>query len=235
MLRLICLPKSDLVIERESIHGAIHQMLPTQYHDNGVATAQNRDPLKSHTFACMVGQKIEEYTPFHLDIRGLPQIEESIYKHLKQNSVIKFKNAEVITTEVVVLDPNLRETFQTISPIIQRVSTYNPLAKQVEIRNGQKTVYFTALDDKEAWEKLLVERLYKKAVMFFGEESVPEPPCINIQNPQVVRPILRGRVMKGTKGIIKIIGDPFWQEFAYRIGLGERCPYGFGVLEVARR
>ena len=233
MLRLICLTHDDVNLKRETIHAAIHQLLPEWYHDEGIARAKNGDPIKAHTFAGPIGQSIKKNTPFFLDIRGLPEFEELFYKYLRDKKQYKLNNNLISVLEIIQIAYHDKQTFNIISPIIQRISMFNPTKEKLDnLRENQKTVFVTAEDNLDLCQELIKEKLSQKAIIFFGEKNIPkEKPKLFIKKYYTVRPKLLGNTMKGTRGIVQIIGDPFWRELAYRAGLGERTPYGFGVIE----
>lgn len=232
MLRLICLPRGPGEVHREEVHAVIHKMLPTEYHHKGVATSQNKDPVKSHTFIAPIGVPITPFVPFHMDIRGLPELEKLIYLHLNENQFFHLNTTEIKVCDVLVLEPPLKNRYRILSPVIQRISLHNPLINKVEVREHQKTAYITAEDDLDMWAQVLSERLKEKAKLLFGEAAIPdELPVIKIEKAKTVRPKLLGYVMKGTMGELAIEGSPFWQELAYRLGVGQRNTYGFGTLE----
>lgn len=217
-----------VVITRESIHGIIHHSLSAMYHKNGVGQFKNGDPIKVHTFwiTCC---EYEVNEPFVLELRALGSIEQEL------NNTLKGKKNIVINHTTVTIDlckrfpVKIDEVLETRMPIIVRKSIKN-LAFDTYRTSNQKTIFLTYLDNPTAWLEAVKDNLFRRAEAVMDKKWIKKAgaPKIRVIRASDARSVLRGMVVRGTRGVLEISSP--WNEIAYNIGLGERSSYGYGVL-----
>lgn len=225
MIRLICRANKDIYVKPEIFHGAISLMLPDAYHDQGYKKHKHRS-IKAHSLVIPFDKRIiPAREPFHLDVRGLDSVLDHIKNYLKQQPY--FYISKEITVDVLSVDefqPKLSDRFKTLTPIILKVPDESLFYKYVP----DDYPYLTPEESVVAWEAYAANRLYSKANYLFG--SVPDKPIIKIEMPKIAQLYLLGERLKGTYGTITVFGDPFWQEFLFNLGIGDKTTYGFGCL-----
>jgi len=225
----------SVMVTRESLHGVIYSLLSDSYHNHGIGVEfPNHDTMRGHTFFIKTGE-YPAGVPILLEFRGIDAIERSFENAIKQVDSLRIKDTVVQIDQIYTLKPALSRQFKTGKPILTRISADRPEAKNI-IRVGQKTAYLTHNDDPETWVSAVQHNLKRRGQALMGDLFVKEygEPVIRIIGANDVRDRIvikyRDLVVRGTEAVLEI-SDTAWAEVAYRIGLGERCTYGFGVLK----
>ncbi|KLU59683.1 CRISPR associated protein Cas6 [Peptococcaceae bacterium CEB3] len=221
--------KENVTVSREGVHGLIHHLLPTEYHEQGVGTQfANGDNIKAHTFWVPCGD-YEKYQPFLLEIRALGITEQNLYKALKSKESLTLDGKEVNIDLCRHFSVKAEEVLRTFMPILVRKSMKNAAFLKYG-SPGQKTIYLTYKDNPAAWLETVKSNLVRRAEAIMGGGWVEQAGPLHIRVIQATdaRSQLRGRVVRGTRGKLEIKAP--WNDIAFNLSLGERCSYGFGVL-----
>lgn len=222
-------------VTRESINGVIYSLLPDGYHNYGIGTEfPNHDTIRGHTFSVKTGE-YPAGVPILLEFRGIEAFERSLEYALSQIDSIRIKDVLVQIDQVYSVNVPSSRQYKTGKPILTRISTDRPEAKPL-VRPGQKSAYLTYNDNPSLWIEVIQYNLKRRGQALMGDAFVEGhgEPVIKVLNADISRDRLEIKnnnlIVRGTNAVLEIT-DGAWADVAFRIGLGEKCTYGFGVLK----
>lgn len=221
MIYFTLMPEKDVQITRELAHALVYSSLPDQYHEQGIERQYgNRDAVRGHSLVVYSG-KYPAGMPIPMEFRAVDAVEEKF--RLPENPQINGVPLTVLSAIQVQPFPKLK--LETLKPILVRIPVERPEAQKI-IRPGQKTAYWTYEDDPEGWVTEVQSQLKYRGQALMGMEGEPR---IHVIQAKTVRDRWEHYVVKGTMATL-MFESGAWADLAYRIGLGDRCTYGFGTL-----
>ena len=218
MISILLQTKGAVRITREHVHALVYSSLPDHYHELGSGrTYENQDPVRNHSILVYSGN-YQKNDLVNIEVRGIGTIEEDFQLPDK----VQLGGVEMKVLGVVNHDSAAPLTMETVKPILIRLGLNRPEA-QALLRPGQKTAYWVYEDDPKGWTREIENRLFTRG-------KLKNRPVITVAKAETVRDRHKGNLVKGTMATLTF-NDPYWAKLAYQLGIGERCTYGFGVLD----